>query len=123
MILSYITYMLLYMIFLCIYFFLNFPIVIFRYVTDSISKYADSNTKFVDSILYLTVKKVCLPKEMTLKVGAKYCLGKVQNIFVANILGCIIWMYMYGGSAHMKCVKKSSFDNSKVRSDYYDILS
>ena len=84
-------------------------------MTDTRHKYADINIFVVDSVLCLSVKKVCLPKEMTLKVGAKYCLGKVQNIFVANILGCIIWMYMYGGSAHMKCVKKSSFDNSKVR--------
>ena len=30
---------------------------------------------------------------------------------------------MCGGRANMNWVKKSSFDNSKVRSDYYDILA
>ena len=39
---------------------------------DPSHKYADINTKIVDSVLCLTLKKVCLPKEMKLKEGVKY---------------------------------------------------
>ena len=59
---------------------------------------------------------------MTLKEGVWYRPGKVQNIFVTNILRLIVWMYTCDGSAHMEWVKKSSFDNTKVRADYYGIF-
>ena len=90
---------------------------------DPSHNYAYINTTFVDNVLSFTVKKACLPKEMKLKEGVKYRLGKVQNSFVTNILGCIVWMYMCGGRANMNWVKKIYFDNSKVRADYYDILT
>ena len=48
---------------------------------DPGSKYADINIKFVDSLLNLTVKNACIPKEMTLKKGVMYHPGKVQNSF------------------------------------------
>ena len=92
--------------FLSIYFFLNLSIVIFRHVTTPRSKYTDSNTRFVDSLLHLTVRLTCPPKETILKEGALCRPGKIQNSFVTNILGFIVWMYTCGGSAHMEWAKK-----------------
>ena len=87
------------------------------------SKYEDFNTKFVDSLLHLTVKNSYLPKEMTLKEGVMYCPGKVQNNFVTNLLGFIVWMYICGGIAKKEeWAKKSSFINTKVIANYYAIL-
>ena len=59
---------------------------------------------------------------MTLREGVIYHPSKIQSNFVTNILGFIVWMYMCGGSTHMEWVKKSYFDNMKVRAEYYAIL-
>ena len=101
---------------------LNLSIVIFRRVTTPSSKYADINTLLMDSLIHLTVRLECLPKHKKLKEGAHYCPGKIQNSFIMNIIGFIYWMYMCGGSSHMKWMKKNSFDNTKVRADFYGIL-
>ena len=93
--------MLLYKIYLRTYIFLNLSIVIFGHMIVPSSKYANFNTKFVDSMLQLTVNNSCLPKEIILKEGVIYHPGNVQNILVTNILGFIVWVYVCGGSASM----------------------
>ena len=50
-------------------------------MTDTSSKYEAFNTKFVDSLPHLTVNNAYLPKETTLKEGAMYRPGKVQDSF------------------------------------------
>ena len=59
----------------------------------------------MNRLLELFLDIACLPKEMILMNDVLYHPGRIQNSFVTNILGYIIWMHICGGSAHFSIAK------------------